>query len=67
MISGSHQLLFPRLMSSNVFDGAANVFATRCHCVNPAPCWRRFRHRLNSHIAHDFAFQNKISEFPHNR
>ncbi len=37
MISGSHQLLLPRLISSNVFDGAVNVSATRCHCVRPAP------------------------------
>ena len=36
-ISGSHQLLLPRLMSSKVFDGAANVFVTRCHWFRPAP------------------------------
>ena len=35
MISGIHQLLFPRLISSKVFDGAINVFDTRCHWVSP--------------------------------
>jgi hypothetical protein len=35
MMNGIHQLLLPRLMSSNVFDGAVNVFATRCHWLSP--------------------------------
>ena len=37
IISGSHQLLFPRLMSTNVFEGAVNVFVTRCHWLRPGP------------------------------
>jgi len=35
MTNGSHQLRLPRLMSSKVFDGAVNVFATRCHWERP--------------------------------
>jgi len=42
-----HQLLLPRLMSSKIFDGAVNVFVTRCHWERPVT-----PHGWNFRLAH---------------
>ena len=49
MTNGSHQLLWPRLMSVKVLEGAVNVSITRCHLRQARSGFGRGLHCLIVH------------------